>query len=138
MKKNKNGFTMVELLAVIAVLGLLIAIATTAITYSLEREKKKTAKLSAKQYVTAVNDYNYISSQSDKIPGTKLACTLQSGTIYRCNATSVSNVIKDSISGTLPTQGTVDIDTSNYKVKSASLTISGLTVNYSNSTYSVN
>lgn len=138
MKKIKNGFTMVELLAVIVILGLLIAIATTAVTNSLAREKKKTAKVSAKQYVTAVNDYNYISSQTDKIPGSKLSCTLQSGTIYRCNVTGVSPVIKDSISGTLPSSGTVDIDKSNYKVTSASLNINGYVVTYSNGTYAIN
>lgn len=63
IKTNKKGFTLVELLAVIVILGVLLLIAVPSVTNIIEGSKKKTfvsaAKLSAENIETlvSVNDY---------------------------------------------------------------------------------
>ena len=52
--KNKKGFTLVELLAVIVILGLLMAIAIPSVTKYITQSRKKTLISSVDSYVTAV------------------------------------------------------------------------------------
>ena len=52
--KNQNGFTLVELLAVIVILGLLMAIAIPSVTKYITQSRKKTLVSSVDSYVTAV------------------------------------------------------------------------------------
>ena len=54
MKKNNKGFTLVELLAVIVILGLLMAIAIPSVTKYITQSRKKTLISSVDSYVTAV------------------------------------------------------------------------------------
>ena len=61
MKNKKNGFTLVELLAVIAVLGLILIIAVPKITGTLENSKKKTLELTAK----SIARYDRIAKDKD-------------------------------------------------------------------------
>lgn len=139
MKKNK-GFTLVELLAVITVIGIVLSIATTATVTIMNRGRKKSEMISAKDYVTAVNDYNVIADKTDRLTTTNCDCVTMSTNLIRCNVQTtngVSNKIKESLSGSLPKSGTVDINTTTYKVVSARLKIKKYTVTYENSKYSV-
>ena len=52
--KNEKGFTLVELLAVIVILGLLMAIAIPSVTKYITQSRKKTLISSVDSYVTAV------------------------------------------------------------------------------------
>ena len=61
MKNKKNGFTLVELLAVIAVLGLVLIIAVPKITNTMENSKKKTLMLTAK----SIARYDRIAKDKD-------------------------------------------------------------------------
>lgn len=54
MKKNNNGFTLVELLAVIVILVLLIVIVIPSVTKYITRSRKKTLISSMDSYVTSV------------------------------------------------------------------------------------
>ena len=54
MKKNNKGFTLVELLAVIVILGLLMAIAIPSVTKYITQSRKKTLISSIDSYITAV------------------------------------------------------------------------------------
>mgnify|MGYP003397286813 CR=1 FL=1 len=62
-KMNKKGFTLVELLAVIVILGLLMAIAIPSVTKYITQSRKKTLISSIDSYVTgvttAVNDNQF-------------------------------------------------------------------------------
>ena len=68
--KSSKGFTLVELLAVITIIGVLLTLATTAAVTTMNKGKKRVEKLSAKDYITAVNDYNFISNNTEKISTT--------------------------------------------------------------------
>ena len=136
--KNKKGFTLVELLAVIAVIGVLISMAAVSTVKIMNNGKKKTEKLSAKDYVTAVNDYNVIAEKTNRISTSNCNCSAISATVIRCKvegSNGVSTLIKDSISGRLPKSGTVDINTTTYKVVSAKIKVKNYTINYSNGKY---
>ena len=54
LNKNEKGFTLVELLAVIVILGLLMAIAIPSVTKYITQSRKKTLISSVNSYVTAV------------------------------------------------------------------------------------
>ena len=62
MKDKNNGFTLVELLAVIVILGSILAIAVPAILDVVERSKRETSIESGQLYVNAVNKYMNLST----------------------------------------------------------------------------
>ena len=70
MRRNNKGFTLVELLAVIVILGLLMAIAIPSVTKYITQSRKKTLISSVDSYVTAVttavndNEFGAMSDQS--------------------------------------------------------------------------
>ncbi len=64
--KNKKGFTMVELLAVIAILGILSLIAVGSFTNILSKSKKQTYEELEKNMEVAAE--NYLIDHMDEIP----------------------------------------------------------------------
>lgn len=54
---NKKGFTLVELLAVITVLGVIMVIATSSVMGAIEDSKKKAKFIAAKDIVTIASAY---------------------------------------------------------------------------------
>lgn len=139
--KKKNGFTLVELLAVITLIAVLLSIATTSTVSVLNKGRKKTEKLSAKEYITAINDYNFISKAEDKISTTNCDCSQLSSNVIRCKvegSNGLSSIIKESIEGKLPKSGTVNIDTNTNKVTSAKIKVNHYTINYDNNKYKIN
>ena len=76
--KNKKGFTLVELLAVIVILGLLMAIAIPSVTKYITQSRKKTLAASIHAYIdaviTQVNDGEYSFTDSTKIFAVPIEC----------------------------------------------------------------
>ena len=78
MRKNNEGFTLVELLAVIVILGLLMAIAIPSVTKYITQSRVKTLVSTMDSYITAVvtqvNDGEYRFSDSTKIFAIPIEC----------------------------------------------------------------
>lgn len=76
--KSKKGFTLVELLAVIVILGLLMAIAIPNVTKYINQSRKKTLATSIQSYISAliteVNDGVYRFSESGYIYAIPIEC----------------------------------------------------------------
>ena len=76
--KNKKGFTLVELLAVIVILGLLMAIAIPSVTKYITQSRIKTLTSTINSYVSAVvtqiNDGEYKFSDSTKVFAIPIEC----------------------------------------------------------------
>ena len=70
MKTNKNGFTLVELLAVIVILGLLMAIAIPSVTKYITESRRKTLVSSIDSYVSALS--LQVNGGEYKFTGTKV------------------------------------------------------------------
>lgn len=69
MKKNKKGFTLVELLAVVVILGVLLIIAVPAITRVQKQAKQRSAKDGALMLVKAIETCSAISDSNSCAPG---------------------------------------------------------------------
>jgi prepilin-type N-terminal cleavage/methylation domain-containing protein len=132
MKKNKKGFTLVELIAAIIVLGIILTMATTAVVSQLNKNKRKVALMSAKNYVTAINDYNYIVFDNQ--------CETCETQIVGGSVDEINPVIKKSITGDLPDRGHVymskglDDNDLLLSVGEATLYINGYKVTYNGNT----
>ena len=63
IKNKKTGFTLVELLAVIAVLGLVIIIAVPKLTKTMDESKKRTLELSVKSIAKSAEEV-YLENKS--------------------------------------------------------------------------
>lgn len=107
-KKNKNGFTLVEILAVVVILGILLVIAMpsyTAVFNSLKRtaylNKVKALNLAAKDYLsnTAVRDEvkNTTSSKPNWCKTIKVSELIKAG--YILSESDTVNVIYDNYTG---------------------------------------
>ena len=76
--KNRKGFTLVELLAVIVILGLLMAIAIPSVTKYITESRKKTLSASIHAYIdaviTQVNDGEYHFTDSTKVFAIPIEC----------------------------------------------------------------
>ena len=141
MNNRKKGFTLVELLAVVTVIGVIITLASTAVVEITNRGKKRAEKLTAKNYIMSVNDYNKISDADKKLKATssKNPCEDVSGNPgkIKCDISKVSPIIKESISGKLPKSGVIYIDTSTYEVYYASIKVKKYLVEFQNGKYNI-
>lgn len=66
MMKNKKGFTMVELLAVITIIGILSSVAVAGVTQYLNKAKKQDFAVLEKNMKTALD--NYFIEHSGDVP----------------------------------------------------------------------
>ena len=123
---NKKGFTLAELLAIIVILGIVITIASTNISGRVAKSRKKSELVAAKNFITAINDYNNMSKPNEKF------CKLENSSHELVNPTVslLKTKIKDAYSGKPPKSGTIYIDCDTYQVTSAKLVINLYTVQY--------
>ena len=122
--KRRDGFTLIELIAVIVILAVIALIAIPIIIGVIEESKKGSAKDSMYGYVKAVElaGSRLVAETEDSITGTY---TTQGGNLYQA-ATKVLDV---NFRGTKPEDGgSVVIE--NERVISAELTFSGIKVSY--------
>lgn len=118
---NKKGFTLTEVLLVILLIGILSLIASTAVIGHINKTKHDAAIRNAVAYVSAVNDYNFISEGEDVITS--------------CDISTISSKLKDSFEGTKPISGTITVDSTTKKVTGASLVYKSHTVTYNGTSY---
>lgn len=117
-KKNKKGFTLVELLAVIVVLIIIMLVAITFIRTYTKRSKEKALTVNALSYIKAVNDKAGIDVVSDKIFKNGLF------NLYALDKFEVT------VQGTKPDSAFVCVK--DYKVESACLQYGKNKVEYTN------
>lgn len=124
---KKNGFTLLELLAVIVILALIALIVTPIIINIINNYKKESAKLSATSYIKAVETYIAI-SETDKT-GERF---VKNNTYYVTKETEINHITYPKLNDIVKLNGSkptgiddyVILD-KNYQGKEASLTIDG-------------
>jgi prepilin-type N-terminal cleavage/methylation domain-containing protein len=76
--KSKKAFTLIELLAVIVILGLLMAIAIPSVTKYITESRKKTVVSTIGNYITAmvneVNDLTYTFTKANTVYAVPIEC----------------------------------------------------------------
>lgn len=96
---KKNGFTLVELLAVVILISLLAVIITSRITSPVNKSKKSTYYASTTSLIKRLEEYYF----EQKLKGTLESCTF--------NFEENNNTCNDfKIGGTLPTKGIINLD----------------------------
>lgn len=66
LRKNKKGFTLIELIVVIAILAILVAIAIPTFTGITERAEDQVAIANARSMITAINAHNAMETDTAK------------------------------------------------------------------------
>ncbi len=89
MKKKEKGFTLVELLAVVTLMGVLSSVAVAAVTQYAEKAKKQDFAVLEKNMKTAIN--NYFIDHSSFIPAIGLSKTVTAKTLIDENYLSSMN-----------------------------------------------
>lgn len=121
MFKNKKGFTLVELMAVVLVLIIIVFIAINKVNKSTKDARDKTLIANAGVYIKAVNSYISVEAiDNENFENIYLSLTM------------IKNDIK--INGTKPDTGNFTIEDS--EVKEACLGYNGFKVTYSNGNFS--
>lgn len=94
MKKNKKGFTLVELMAVLVVLIVILIIAVNRVRKSIEDTEKKSKEANAISYIKAVNNFASINNGDES--------NIKFEGVYTYDELSDLGV---NVSGTKPTEG---------------------------------
>ena len=132
MKKKRNAFTLIELLAVIVVLAIIALIATPIVMNTIKKSKKGAAERSADSYIkqveTAVAEERL--SKNEVLEGEYQITS--DGNLCRDKSASCSddNKIKIEMSGTKPTSGKIKITNGSVDQSSSSMAIGDYTVSY--------
>ena len=67
LKKKKKGFTLIELMAVIAIIAILAAVLVPTVTGYINRAKKTAIITQARNVVSAIETYNATAAKKDQI-----------------------------------------------------------------------
>ena len=132
MKKKRNAFTLIELLAVIVVLAIIALIATPIVMNTIKKSKKGAAERSADSYIkqveTAVAEERL--SKNEVLEGEYQITS--DGNLCRDKSASCSDdkKIKIEMSGTKPTSGKIKITNGIVDQSSSSMTVGDYTVSY--------
>ena len=121
--KNKKGFTLTELIGVITLLSIIAVMAGLSITSMLAKNKRKIAMETAKSYVKAINDNNFINDPDNYISSASVS--------------EINQKINKQISGDLPKNGSVTVSNETKEVSSATLYIKGYIVSYNGVRYTI-
>ena len=130
----KKGFTLLEILGVITILGFLVVVLTVVVGGSLKQGKKNITITSAKNYVEAVENYLAASALKEdlvKYEANQTYNVSDQTVIGEKTYPSINSVIE--YNGDKVKEGTVTTN-ENYAVSSATLKINGLTVKYDGET----
>lgn len=76
LNKKKKGFTLIELMAVIAIIAILAAVLVPTVSGYIERSKKTALITQVRNVVNAVEIYNSTAPDADKIADAKTIATL--------------------------------------------------------------
>ena len=110
MNKKRNGFTLVELLAIIVVLAVTALISTPIVINIINTAKKQSAVLSSNNYIKILKNQLVLKEESELLD------------IYTVDSLDVA------YEGTGPTKGIIDIE--NGKIDSAKLCINNYSIYY--------
>ena len=115
--KHRKGFTLVELLAVIVILGVLLLIAVPAVQNIIENSKRGAAKDEAIEALNAV--YNC------SLPGSSV-CDAATASTYLQNGGTLSYTPVENTSVTDPTFTVFSYTKGDYQIYATSMTLTGL------------
>lgn len=125
---NKDGFTLVELLAVLVILAIIALITIPKISDVKNNSSDKSIILSAQNYVRGLE--RQIMEENLDGAFNPVLCTITDGDLT-CDDKSITVTVE----GNKPTSATFTI--LDYKVTSAKLVINGKAVNYIDGVYSI-
>ena len=138
VKKNKNGFTLVELLAVLTILAVMMLIIIPITNNMVKDSRTKSREISVKNYISSLDKYLISSELNDIFVQDGSYSIMKDGSICLeklSNNICNGKIIKVDLDGQIPTSGIVKIKNNkvekyyNIKFDKFYASTSGITTN---------
>lgn len=95
MLKDKKGFTLVELMIVVVIMGILVAVAVPVYTSVTKNAKTKTCATNIKSIQSTINQYQMSGAGGDEMPWSSVATDVGSG--YDKMPAAFTNLFTDGV-----------------------------------------
>lgn len=140
LKKKKKGFTLVELMAVIAIIAILAAVLVPTVSGYIERSKKTAIITQVRNVVSAIETHNATAGEGEQITltvgeGTNASPTT-SVTLSNVKSIVGSDLLSDDavnkLDGTLTVAAMKDINKDTNSIKNIKIDKDGKIISYDN------
>lgn len=96
--KKKKGFTLIELIAVIAILGILVAIIAPRMMGYTDSAKLSQTKANAKTLVTAIEVFNSTAEDGKEVKSTTTVGAIMDGSAFKGDVNALASLTATAIS----------------------------------------
>lgn len=97
MLQNKKGFTLVELMIVVVIMGILVAVAIPVYNSVTKNAKRKTCQTNIKTVTSTVSQYQMSGNSGDEYSWTKLAEIFDGSNAYTALPADFTNLFADGL-----------------------------------------
>lgn len=130
LKKKKKGFTLIELMAVIAIIAILAAVLVPTVTGYIERSKKTAIITQVRNVVSAIETHNATAGLSDQINVTSSSNDTLSTVITKVGSDLLEDKSVSKLPKATPVTVLMEINSDTNSIKNMTLDKNGNLIKY--------